>query len=128
MLRDSRVRGVVWCLIGVLAAAILANVLMTPYLVAQVHKTQIDGTPTGKKLVTSADRILDCTDPGDKTHPPGKCYAQNQRRTSDAVGQIGEANIVAVVCALHVPNGTPLNEALDQVTKCVADQLAAARR
>lgn len=91
------------------------------YIAVEIRGTQLDGTPTGKKLVASADRILDCTD------PKGKCAQRNQQATADYLGQIGAGNILAVVCALQVPNGTPLEQALHQVTDCVADQLANAR-
>lgn len=124
MLRDSRVRAVVWALIGVLVAAVVALTLSAAALTAQIRQTQLEGTPTGKKLVAASDRILDCTDPGVGGSPPGKCYKESQERTAKAVGQIGAANILAVVCALQVPNGTPLNQALDQVTACVARRLA----
>jgi hypothetical protein len=121
MLRDSRVRAVVWVLIGVMAATVIALVLVAASLTAQIRQTQLEGTPTGKKLVAASDRILDCTDPAGGRD---SCYQRNQRRTAEAVGQIGAANILTVVCALNVPNGTPLQEALDQVTQCVADRLS----
>lgn len=90
----------------------------------QIRNTQLEGTPTGKKLVASADRILDCTEP---TGGEDSCYQRSQRATAEAVGQIGAANILAVVCALQVANGTPLDEALDQVTRCVSAKLAASK-
>lgn len=111
---------VLWLGVGLLLSALLS----VPVLLSQVRQTQLEGTPTGRKLVASADRILDCTDPkGGKA----SCYQQNQRRTAELVGQIGAGNILAVVCALQVENGTPLQKALDQVTACVARQLANAR-
>lgn len=118
MLRDTRVRAVVWVLIGVLLAAIVAFLLSAAALTAQIRKTQLEGTPVGQKLVSSADRILDCTD------PKGECYKQSQNRTARAVQDISAGNILAVVCALQVPNGTPLDKALEQVTDCVAKRLA----
>lgn len=61
--------------------------------------------------------IKDCTNTG------GECFKANQRRLAQAVSDIGAGNILAVVCALRVPNGTPLDVALDQVTSCVAERL-----
>lgn len=61
--------------------------------------------------------IRDCTEPS------GECFKRGQKATAEAVSQIGAGNILAVVCALNVPNGTPLEDALDQVTTCVADRL-----
>lgn len=97
-----------------LALALVAVVV----LALSIRSTQIEGTPTGKKLMASSNRILDCTDPS------GECFKQGQRRTAKAVGDINAASLLVVVCALQVPNGTPLNEALDQVSTCVAKRLA----
>jgi hypothetical protein len=57
--------------------------------------------------------VKDCTDPA------GDCYKDGQKRTTQAVGNIAANNILAIVCALQVPDGTPLREALTQVTACV---------
>lgn len=95
--------------------ALLAAAVVTIF---QVRSTQLEGTPLGKQLASSANRILDCTDSA------GDCYQRGQKRTASAVQQIAAGNILAVVCALQVPNGTPLDRAIDQVTACVAERLS----
>ena len=116
-------------LITVTAVLVLACLGLLVVLLGQVRNTQLEGSPTGKRLLESSDRVLDCTDAGDPTsdppRPAGDCYVQNQKRTRDVVGDIGATNILAVVCALDVPDGTPTDRALRQVTKCVTDRLAA---
>ena len=112
--KDSRAEFVTRLFVVVL----LVVVAVLTVTITQIRSTQLEGTPTGKKLVRSADRILDCTD------PDGQCYKDGQERTAQVVGDIGAGNVLAVVCALQVPNGTPLQQALDEVTECVADRLA----
>lgn len=107
--------------LGMAATAVVVALIMT---IGQIRATQIEGTPTGKKLVAASDRILDCTDSGTSGQPAGKCYRANQRRTANLVGQIGAGNILAVVCALAVPDGTPTDAALDEVTECVTERLS----
>lgn len=63
-------------------------------------------------------RVNDCT------QPTGKCYRDGQKRTERAVSDIGAGNILAVVCALQVPDDTPFDVALRRVSECVADELA----
>lgn len=104
-------------LIVVTAVAVMVVLGLQVALLNQVRRTQIEGTPTGRKLVAASDQILSCTD------PTGECYQEGQRRTATAVSDISASNILAVVCALDVPNGTPLNQALQQVTDCVAQRL-----
>jgi len=87
----------------------------------QVRGTQLEGTPTGRKLVASADRTLDCSE------PTGECYQRNQKRLVAVIGEIGAANILTVVCALNVPDGTSIDAAVEQVTQCVTNRLAAAK-
>lgn len=92
--------------------AVVMVITFSAYGVYAIRSTQ---THNGSTL----HAINDCT------QPTGECYQRAQDQTAQAVGQIGAANILAVVCALQVPNGTPLNQALDQVTACVAAKLKA---
>lgn len=65
------------------------------WTVVSVRNTQLEGTPTGKQLLASAERILDCTDPGDPASgkPPGKCFSDSQARTAEAVGSISDNSL-----------------------------------
>lgn len=104
-----------------MAGALIAAVVT----LAQVRETQLEGTPLGKTLVKSAERILECTEPGTAKQPAGECYQRNQQRTAKAVGDIGRINVLAVVCAADVDPSLPFKTRLAQVSKCVADGLAA---
>lgn len=106
-----------YAVVGLGIGLVLATFLAALAVIGEIRDTQLEGTPTGKRLLASSDRILDCTE------TDGECFKANQRRLADAVSDIGATNILAVVCALQVPNGTPLNDALDQVTACVVDRL-----
>lgn len=95
--------------LGVLALASL--LAFSAYGIYAIRTTQ------GRNVETL--RIVrDCTQVG------GDCYQKSQQRTAKAVGDIGAGNILAVVCALQVPDDTPLEKALDQVTACVTKRLA----
>lgn len=116
--------------IYVLGVACTAVVLVIVYAIitsatnsSDIRATQLEGTPLGKQLVKSSDRILDCTEPGNAEIPAGECYTRSQDRTAEVVAQVSAGNVLAVVCALDVPDGTPFEVALRQVSKCVAKEL-----
>lgn len=120
-LEGGRLRSVVWTVAGLLAAALVASVLTAVVVVAQIRSDQVDNTAKSDKRDETLALIQDCT------QPSGKCYKRGQRATAKAVGDIGATNILAVVCALQVPDSVPLKPAIRQVSDCVADQLAARR-
>lgn len=97
-------------LIGALLAAVVA--------IAQIRSTQLEGTPVGKRLLASSDRILDCTDAS------GECFKRNQRRTADAVGDIGRYIVFAAACSATVDTAMPVDERIAEITDCVTDRLA----
>lgn len=115
-------------LIVVTTVMVAAALVLSLVILFQVRATQQAGSPAVKAARDAAEaaratnkQILDCLDPkGDED----SCYQRSQDQTADAVGQIGAGNILAVVCALQVPNGTPLDAALEQVTNCVSAKLA----
>lgn len=113
---DSRVRTLTWTLMGLAASALIGSLLLGVVVVAQIRSSQVARAP---KTDATLAAIRDCTE------PTGECFKRGQERTAEVVGQIGAGNILAVVCALQVENGTPLNQALEQVTQCVARKLRA---
>jgi hypothetical protein len=113
--RAELIKRVLIMVTAVMVAAILVLLLV---LLGRVRGTQVDNTQKADERDATLLAIQDCT------QPSGECYKRGQKRTAAAVGDIGAANILTVVCALNVPNGTPLQEALDQVTQCVADRLS----
>lgn len=103
-------------------AAVLVVLIVWAIIAAAVNATESNERGESRESQVQANDqaltiIRDCTE------TDGACFKANQRRLADAVSDIGATNILAVVCALQVPNGTPLNTALDQVTACVVDRL-----
>lgn len=64
----------------------------------EIQTTQLEGTPTGKTILRTADRIEDCTTPG------GECYERGQSQTTQAVGDIGKLSVYASACAADIVN------------------------
>lgn len=113
MLRDNRVRAVVWALIGTLLAAIAAAIFISAALMGQVRQTQLDGTPLGRKLQESSDRILDCT------QPTGECFKDGQKRQAGALATVQQITILAAACSATVSPDEPLARRIASITKCV---------
>jgi hypothetical protein len=105
-------------LIVVTTVVVLAILGLCLVIVGQVRNTQVDRLPQTEKNDATLALIKDCTEPS------GECFKRSQRRTAKAVTQIGAGNILAVVCALDVPDDTPTNVALELVTECVTARLA----
>jgi hypothetical protein len=106
-------------LVSIVLATMLVGALATiVVLVGQVRATQLEGTPTGQKLLDSAERIQSCTE------PQGKCYKQNQKRTEQVVENIGKYIVLAAACAAEVDTelANP-DDRIAQITKCVAERL-----
>lgn len=108
-----------WTLIGILAGCIIAAVLTAVVVTAQIRSSQVDNTAKSDSRDEALAIVKGCV------QPQGACNKRNQQRLAGAIADIGAANILTVVCALQVSNGTPLDQALDEVTSCVAERLNA---
>lgn len=122
---DSRVRKLTWAIIGMLVGAIVAALVSVPVAVWQIRDTQLEGTPLGKKLTVSAERILDCTDAGDEKNPPGDCYRKNQERTAEVLASVQQITVLAAACALDTSNDQPVSVRVARISACITDGLAA---
>lgn len=91
-------------------------------LTQEVRDTQIDGTPTGQKLVRSADRILDCT------NPDGACTKRNQQATaravSDLTGNLTRVIVISAACSAGLPDGLTVRQREVRIQSCVIDRLS----
>lgn len=79
----------------------LTTTLLQVYNTAQIRKTQVDGTPTGKA-------ILSCTS------PTGKCFKRGQANLAFAIKSVNEVSIYAATCASNLPRPS-----VDEIEKCV---------
>lgn len=101
--------------LGYAVAAILT-------LTQEVRDTQLEGTPLGRQLQRSADRILDCTE------SQGECYKRNQRNQADAIGNINRVAVLAAACAAGLPDGLSDQRRVFLVQNCLITQLAVEAR
>lgn len=90
MFSTPRRQRIGWVLIYVVVAAVVLAMVAG---VAAIRQTQLEGTPTGQRLLEASDRILDCTDPN------GECYQRNQDRTADVIGDLNRVAVYAAACA-----------------------------
>ena len=101
---------------------IVATVASTRQAVDEVRKTQLEGTPLGKQLATSADRILDCT------NPDGECTKRNQQQTAEAVrdltGNLTRVIVISAACSAGLPDGLTVRQREVRIQSCVIDRLA----
>lgn len=116
MLSTNARKRALWIVIYVCAAALLLSVIG---MLAAVRNTQLEGTPTGQKLLKASDRILDCTE------PEGTCYQDAQERTAKAVGDINRVIVLAAACSVGVPRDMTVAERQAEISSCVIDRLAA---
>ncbi len=118
-------RGILYALISMavvtLVVGVVVSIILSTQTIAEVRKTQLTGTPQGKRLLASSDRVLDCTQAG------GECYEENQRRTAAVVGDIAGSQQAAAsagaYCATHEPKPTTPAGML----RCVKAQMKAPR-
>jgi hypothetical protein len=115
MFSTPRRQRIGWVLIYVIAAAVILGMVGG---VAAIRQTQIDGTPTGQKLLQASDRILDCTD------PEGQCYRDSQARTAKAVGDINKVIVLAAACSVGLENNLTVDERQIAIQRCVIERLA----
>jgi hypothetical protein len=105
-----------------LVVAVLASLqeqaAETRHLAQSVRDTQIEGTPLGKQLAASADRILDCTD------STGDCYKRNQARTAKVVGDLNRVIVLAAACSVGLEHGLTVDQRQVAIQGCVLDRLA----
>lgn len=90
MFSTPRGRRIGWVVVYVCVAAFILGIVA---VIAAIRQTQIEGTPTGRRLLEASDRILDCTDPA------GVCYQRNQERTADVIGDVNRVAVYAAACA-----------------------------
>lgn len=118
-LAARRARRVLYVSLAVGLAALAVGMVL---VVASIRQTQLDGTPTGRKLVESADRILDCTD------PEGACTKRNQRATAEAVsdltGNLTRVIVISAACSAGLPDGLTVRQREVRIQSCVIDRLA----
>lgn len=102
--------------------AVVAAILVSATNTADIKTTQLEGTPTGKKLLEASERILDCTD------PEGQCYRDSQERTASAVGDINRVIVLAAACAVGLDPESPVAKRQIEIQNCVIQRLAVAER
>lgn len=106
-------------MVAVVLGLLLVLIGQVSDVIGQVRATQLEGTPTGRKLVSSADRILDCTD------PEGDCYKENQKNTAALLGTVQRIIVLAAACAVDVTPAQSVEQREDAITLCITKQFAA---
>lgn len=74
----------------------------------QIRRTQLEGSPTGQRLLASSDAVLDCTS------PEGECFKRSQKRTADVVATLNLGTVYAVFCVNRNPGAD-----IADIQKCV---------
>lgn len=94
----------------------MTTVSVIVWAVLEIRETQLNGTPTGKAILESAETIESCTTPG------RACYRRNQENLAGAINSINDYTIFAIACGVNLVQGeqkpTP-----NQVRKCVSDAI-----
>ena len=104
--------------VAVFVLLVLYVVASTRVLAEEVRDTQLEGTPTGQKLLTASDRILDCTD------PEGQCFQDSQERTAKVVGDINRVIVLAAACSVGLDADLPVNRRQILIQECIINRLA----
>lgn len=122
MLSTNARKRAAWVVIYICAASLVFAVVgmfaSSLQTLQAVRDTQIEGTPTGKKLLAASDRILDCTD------PEGECFQDSQERTAKAVGDINRVVVLAAACSVGLDESLTVAERQEEISACVIDRLA----
>lgn len=100
--------------VGAFAVLVLALLVAVVYLALQVRHTQLEGTPTGKKLLAAANQIESCTT------PDGECYKRGQKQQGGAIADINKITVYAAACADREGEQT-----VEAIQFCVLRRLAA---
>jgi hypothetical protein len=115
MLSTNARKRALWVVIYMCVAAL---VLCVVGMLAAVRNTQLEGTPTGQKLLAASDRILDCTE------PDGQCFKDSQRRTAKAVGDINRVVVLAAACSVGLSPRLEVDERQAAIQQCVIQRLS----
>jgi len=105
---------VAWILLAIGMALIIALLIG---LLVSIRSTQLEGTPTGKKLLRSSDLIISCTTPS------GKCSKEQSEQLVKILEQISDNTAITVTCAVNLVVKDP-NVTLADVQECVRDTTA----
>jgi len=85
----------------IVALGLLIGILgLLVWLAISIRDTQLEGTPTGKAILESSNRIKSCTTPG------ADCYERGVRAQAGAISSINEITIYAVTCGQQNPDAS----------------------
>ena len=120
----SKSRALLWAVLGAGFGLIVIGFMVGAVRVVgtteDIQATQLEGTPTGKRLLETADRIEDCTTPG------GTCYERTQTQTAQAVNDIGLVTVLAASCAAEMdPERMGVERRAARIQRCVEKLLDA---
>jgi hypothetical protein len=122
-----------WFVLGTTGMALFVLVLYVVLQAAQTThairdtqntNTQINVNQTRliRKVAQVSRQIQSCTTPGKP------CYQDGQRRTGEAVSNIGRSSIAAAVCVVKIPAeeiaASSRSELIDTIAACVVAQLS----
>jgi hypothetical protein len=96
----------------ILALTIMASLAAGIWL---IRGTQLHNTRLAEETHSTAELIRSCV------NPEGKCYADGQKRTGDAVANIGTTSVAAAACSVHIGLEHPelsQDELIRQVAVC----------
>ena len=109
---------------GALLLGVIAMLAATLELAGEVRDTQIEGTPLGKQLAASSERILDCTE------STGVCYQRNQQRTAELVTGLNDYQLKVVAAGAacsskFTDRDLPIRLLEVRINACMVARLAA---
>lgn len=108
-------RQILGAVVGLCAGLVIVLLVV---VIISIRTTQLEGTPLGKKLLASSDRVLDCTE------PTGQCYKDSQAQTAKAVGDINRVVILASACSIGLDPKMPVVARQNVIQACVIERLA----
>jgi hypothetical protein len=108
-------RTILWGVVGLGAAFLIVGGIV---IVGSIRAAQIDGTPFGKKLAASSDRLVDCTTQGHA------CYDQQQRRTGRYLGSIATSQQDAAAAGAWCANQPGTRKSYPAMLRCVKRAMA----
>jgi hypothetical protein len=86
----------------------------TESIVVGIEAQQDNNTSTINAAKETLERVIDCTEPG------GECYGDGQKRTAEAVADIGQVSVYASACAVDPALlEQSLEQRADSIEKCV---------
>jgi hypothetical protein len=120
-----------WAVIGMLVAAIVLGQL---YTILAIRTAQIENTERAKDTASNTNTIKAVAEAIEScTTPTGECSKRNAKGTAAAVGQIGDAQLYVVACALQTRDpadatSPELRTVLRQIRACVMQARAVDQR